>query len=117
MFVPTAAPDSGQTRDSREVGLVPCAGCVGSARDKRQRARGIGSVLKHVRLTMVELSAQTRRRFGEESPYFISRTFLYKQATGVTPHICQVVALSEITGYRFEDWMALCGFDLTLIPN
>ncbi len=74
-------------------------------------------MLKRVRLTMVELSAQTGRRFGEESPYFISRTFLYKQATGVTPHICQVVALSEITGYRFEDWMALCGFDLSLIPN
>jgi hypothetical protein len=66
---------------------------------------------------MVELSARTRGRFGEKSPYFISRTFLYKQTSGVTPHICQVVALSEITGYRFDDWMKLCGFDLTLIPG
>ncbi len=117
MFVPIAAPDSGPTRDGPEVGLAPWAGCADAPRNKRVLARGIGSVLKHERLTVVELSAQTRRRFGKESAYFISRTFLYKQAIGVTPHICQVVALSEITGYRFEDWMALCGFDLTLIAN
>lgn len=64
---------------------------------------------------MREVSARTRMRFGQHSPYFVPRTFLYKQKSGITPHICQVVALSEVTGYRFTDWMTICGFDLALI--
>ena len=64
---------------------------------------------------MAELSAQTRFRFGKGSPYFIPTTFLCKQRAGVTPHICQIAAFSEITGYRFADWMNICGFDLGLI--
>lgn len=64
---------------------------------------------------MREVSARTRMRFGKHSPYFVPCTFLYKQKSGITPHICQIVALSEVTGYRFTDWMAICGFDLALI--
>jgi hypothetical protein len=29
--------------------------------------------------------------------------------------VCQLVALSQVTGCRFSDWMNLCGFDLRLI--
>ncbi len=29
--------------------------------------------------------------------------------------MCQLVALSQVTGCRFSDWMKLCGFDLRLI--
>src|SRR6185312_16472326 len=36
---------------------------------------------------------------------------------GITPHVCQLVALSQVTGCRFSDWMNLCGFDLRLIPS
>lgn len=75
----------------------------------------IERVLKRVRLSLVELSAQTRMRFGQESPYFIPQTFLYKQRTGVTPHICQIVALSDVTGCRFVDWLSIWGFDLRLV--
>jgi hypothetical protein len=85
------------------------------SRHKRYRALEIERVLKHARLTMVELSAQTRMRFGEESPYVIPKTFLYKQKIGITPHICQVAAFSEVTGYCFADCMSMCGFDLGLI--
>jgi type 1 fimbria pilin len=35
---------------------------------------------------------------------------------GVTPHICQIAALSTITRRRFIDWMADFGIDLTQIP-
>ena len=85
------------------------------SRRKRYRALEIERVLKHARLTMLELSAQTRLRFGEESPYFIPKTFLYKQRIGITPHICQIAAFSEVTGYCFADCMSMCGFDLSLI--
>ncbi len=66
---------------------------------------------------MTEVSVLTTRHFGKKTPYFIPPTFLYKQKRGITPHVCQIVALSRITGYRFSDWMSLFGFDLRLIPN
>ena len=61
---------------------------------------------------MTQLSAATRRRHGSKSPYFIPVTFLYKVRSGFTPHVCQIVALSESTGYRFTDWFRVFGFDL-----
>jgi hypothetical protein len=85
--------------------------------NRPQHAAGfeVESVLKQAGLTMRDVSAQTRMRFGEHSPYFVPCTFLYKQKSGITPHICQVVALSEVTVYCFTDWMTVCGFDLGLI--
>jgi len=64
---------------------------------------------------MARLSALTSMHYGRETPYFIPPTFLFKQRQGITPHICQIVALSQLTGYRFADWMNLWGFDLGLI--
>jgi hypothetical protein len=83
--------------------------------DPRNLALQLRRALKQAGLTMSQVSAEARMRFGKKSPYFIPPTFLYKQKIGITPHLCQVVALSEITGYRFADWMKLCGFDLRLI--
>jgi hypothetical protein len=54
-------------------------------------------------------------RYRKDTPYYVPPTFLYKIRNGVTPHVCQLVALSEVTGCRFADWMNLCGFDLRLI--
>lgn len=54
-------------------------------------------------------------RYGKRTPYFIPATFRYRLKQGVTPRVCQIVALSQITGYRFSDWMKVCGFDLQLI--
>jgi hypothetical protein len=84
-------------------------------RSGNNHAAQVKRVLKEAGLTMAEVSAQTRHRFGKKSSYFVPQTLLYKQKTGITPHICQVAALSEVTGYRFYDWMRLCGFDFRLI--
>jgi len=65
---------------------------------------------------MCQVSALTCMRYGKKTPYFIPPTFLYKQKNGITPHICQIAALSQVTGCRFSDWMNVCGFDLKLIP-
>ncbi len=67
--------------------------------------------------TASRLSAITRHSHRPTSPYFIPPTFLYKLKEGITPHVCQIAALSEVTGYRFIDWMRLCGFDLHQIPR
>ncbi|HXP17563.1 MAG TPA: hypothetical protein VN868_10710 [Terriglobales bacterium] len=80
-------------------------------------AASLRQALRQAGHTVAQLSAVTRRRYGSRSPYFIPPTFLYKLNSGVTPHVCQIVALSEITGYRFVDWMRMCGFDLHQIPR
>ncbi len=82
---------------------------------EKERAAQIRQIVKQSGLTIVQLSAATRASYGEESPFFIPTTFLYKQKRGVTPHLCQIVALSHVTGYRFADCMRICGFDLRLI--
>lgn len=83
--------------------------------DKNGRAEQIKQVLRQAGLTISQLSALTSMRYGRKTPYFVPPTFLYKQKNGITPHICQIVALSQVTGYRFADWMSVFGFDLRLI--
>src|ERR1700690_1824121 len=79
------------------------------------RVESIKDILCQDRHTITELSAATRRRYGSRSPYFIPASFLYQLRSGVTPHACQIVALSESTGYRFADWMRICGYELRQI--
>ena len=76
----------------------------------------VRNILSRTGYTIARLSVVTGKLYGSRSPYFIPPTFLYKLKSGITPQICQIVALSEITGYRFVDWMKICGFDLHAIP-
>jgi hypothetical protein len=75
----------------------------------------IKHVVRQLGLTVTELSAQSSGRYGKESPYFIPVSFPYRLKQGITPRICQIVALSQITCYRFSDWMRICGFDPRLV--
>ena len=81
------------------------------------RVESIRNILAQGGHYVAGLSFASRQRYGTRSPYFIPPTFLYKLRLGITPHVCQIVALSEITGYRFLDWMRVCGFDLHQIPR
>lgn len=83
--------------------------------DRQGRARQIKHVLKRAGLTVCRASTLTGMRYGKDTPYHVPSTFLYKIRNGITPHVCQLVALSQVTGCRFSDWMNLCGFDLRLI--
>src|SRR5882724_13276522 len=80
------------------------------------RVRSVANILRQSGFTVTQLSLGTGKRYGSRSPYFIPPTFLYKLRSGVTPHVCQIAALSESTGYSFVDWLRLCGFDLQQIP-
>ena len=81
------------------------------------RAEKIGTILYQSGYSTARLSVATRERFGADSPYFIPPTFLSKLRNGTTPHVCQIAALSECTGYRFVDWLRLFAFDLHQIPR
>src|SRR3984893_407663 len=81
------------------------------------RVESVRKILAQGGHNVAGLSLASRQRYGTGSPYFIPPTFLYKLSSGITPHLRQIVALSEITGYRFLDWMRVCGFDLHQIPR
>ena len=106
--IPRAGPSPGWI----EAGEDPAHRC-----DWDVRAESIKNVLARCGYTVTQLSAATRRRHGSKSPYFIPVTFLYKVRSGITPHVCQIAALSESTGYRFNDWLRMFGFDLREVPS
>jgi hypothetical protein len=83
----------------------------------RSRADNVQDILHRSGHTIARLSAATRDRCGISSSYFIPPTFLYKLRGGITPHVCQIAALSQSTGYRFIDWLRLFGFDAHQIPR
>lgn len=78
-------------------------------------AERIKEILRPTGFTMTQISAATKTIYGEKEAFFVPPTFLYKQKRKITPHICQVAALSKVTGYRFRDWMRVWGYDLKLI--
>lgn len=84
---------------------------VATGRDRSE----IKPILRRLGLSMTKISALTSLRYGKATPYFIPPTFHRRLRQGITPHLCQIVALSQITGYRFSDWMKIFGFDLTWI--
>jgi len=115
MNVPASVPNYGRLLPQDREFWPGNFGETANKLDKWHCAVEIQRILKQDRLTMAELSARTQSRFGKRSPFFVPTTFLCKQRAGITPHICQIAAFSEITGYRFTDWMNVCGFDLGLI--
>ena len=105
-------PRAGPAFRQGAAGEKPVPQCGGDA-----RVESIRNILRQGGHTVTQLSAATRHRYGTRSPYFIPPTFLYKLKSGVTPHVCQIAALSESTGYCFVDWLRMCGFDLQQIPR
>ena len=117
----------GATAAARGFSRIPLAGPdfvgteavdVGPARWVwHARADSLRNILCHSGHNISRLSTVTRERFGIGSSYFIPPTFLSKVRNGITPHVCQVIALGDSTGYRFVDWLRFFGFDLRQIPR
>ena len=75
------------------------------------------ALLKRAGVTITQVSAATRRLYGHSTSFFIPATFLYKIRAGITPHVCQLAALSHITGISFWQCMWTCGPDVRVIPT
>ena len=63
-------------------------------------------------LSVSEISRFTRVKYGADSSYFIADSFISTIKKVVSLHLCQIVALSEVTQYIFADLMKHFGFDL-----
>jgi hypothetical protein len=86
--------------------------------DRTQLVERLRSVLASKNLNVNTVSKETERIFDASSAYFIPHNFCYNLATyGISPHVCQVLALSRLTGYSFSDLLTLFGFPPDEIPR
>ncbi len=91
---------------------------------KPNSARGIDlaervrSILASKHLTLSQVSKVSAARFGRSSPYFLPHTLYNEFRLGTfSPSLHQVFALSQVSGYRFSDWLRVLGCDLEDIPR
>jgi hypothetical protein len=62
---------------------------------------------------MYSVAAESRRRHRHDSSYHVPHNFYFQlQSEGLTPTLHQISSLSELTGYRFTDWLSVFGFHL-----
>jgi hypothetical protein len=91
-----------------EVSRQPAAGVA-------LRVRGI----LHTRnLDIAEVARETHARFPNDSQYHVPHNFYFQlRSTGLSPTLHQVMALSQLSNYRFSDWLAIFGFRLDEISR
>jgi CheY-like chemotaxis protein len=83
-----------------------------------ERAQRVRALLSQKGTNLHRVSAITKHPpYGAGTPFVIPHWFYSELGRGGTPHICQIVALSEITGVRLEDWMAVFGYRLDDVPR
>jgi hypothetical protein len=81
-------------------------------------AERVHSVLRSKHLTLSQTSKTSAARFGRSSPYFLPHTLYHEFRLGTfSPSLHQAFALSQISGYRFFDWLRVLGCDLEDIPR
>jgi hypothetical protein len=81
-------------------------------------AERVRSILASKNLTLFHVSQISASRFGRSSPYFLPHTLYHEFRLGTfSPSLHQVFALSQVSGYRFSDWLRVLGCDLEDIPR
>jgi hypothetical protein len=89
-----------------------------SGDERAERVARFRAILASKQLTVYSLMKKTRQLYGSSSEYFIPHNFShYIISRVVSPHICQVVALSRLTGYRLADWMEFFGFAPDMVSS
>jgi hypothetical protein len=108
------------TRVALAAGGLPSEHDVVSGRApyRDERVNKVRTALVRAGTNLHHVSEITRQPpYGDRTNFAIPHWFYSELEHGGTPHICQVIALSQITGYRFVDWMSLFGYRLDDIPR
>jgi hypothetical protein len=79
---------------------------------KKELVERVKAVLASRRLTLYQVSEETRRLYGRSSAYFLPHNLYYDLGLGTfSPSLHQIFALSKVSGYRLNDWLCVFGFD------
>jgi hypothetical protein len=104
------SPESERSTSSASLALT--------AEERAERVSRFRAILASKQLTVYSLRNKTRQLYGPDSEYFIPHNFShYVVSKAVSPHICQVVALSRLTGYSLTDWLEFFGFPPDMISS
>jgi hypothetical protein len=83
------------------------------SRTKVDRPARVRSILASKGLTLSQASQLSGRLYGRSSSYFLPHNLYYDlRIATFAPSVYQIMTLSRITGYRFEDWLHAFGFDI-----
>ena len=82
-------------------------------------ASRLRSILASCGLTLHQVSLESERLYGPESPFRIPHTLYHSLANSrfFGPSFPQTCALSRISGYQLEDWLEALGINLALLAG
>jgi hypothetical protein len=85
---------------------------------RMERVEQVRRILNTRGLTLYRVSQQSAEIFGRSSRFYIPHNLYYDVADpSLIPTIHQMLALSHITNYRLQDWLAVFGFQLDHISR
>jgi transcriptional regulator with XRE-family HTH domain len=71
----------------------------------------VSAILASRNLTLYQASQRTTALYGRSSPSFLPHNFYYALGrANLSPSLHQLLALSQISNYRFHDWLRVFGF-------
>jgi hypothetical protein len=79
-------------------------------REREATVQAVRNILRAKGFTLYRVAALARTRYPRQTAYHIRRNFYSQLRTGLSPTFQQLLALSELTGYRLWDWLAVFGF-------
>jgi hypothetical protein len=72
----------------------------------------VKAILQGKGLTLYQCSQMTRNLYGRSSPYFVPHNLYYDLGIRTfSPSLYQLFALSKVSGYNFNDWLRVFGFN------
>jgi hypothetical protein len=86
-------------------------------REREATAEVVRNLLRAKGFTIYRVAALARARYPHQAAYHIRRNFYSQLRSGLSPTFHQLLALSELTGYRLWDWLAVFGFSPGDIPR
>ena len=99
--------------DQRNAGPYP----FHAPRKREATVEAVRNILRAKGFTLYRVAALTRARYPRQAAYHIRRNFYSQLRSGLSPTFHQLLALSELTGYRLWDWLAVFGFSPGDIPQ
>ena len=73
-------------------------------------AKAVRDILRAKGFTLYRVAALAQERYPHQPACHIRRNFYSQLRSGLSPTLQQLLALSELTGYRLRDWFAVFGF-------
>jgi len=99
--------------DQRNAGPYP----FHAPREREATAKAVRDILRAKGFTLYRVAALSRARYPHQAIYHIRRNFYSQLRSGLSPTLHQLLALSELTGDRLWDWLAVFDFSPGDVPR